>query len=124
MTLGQTIRNARQETGYSLREMARQICVTPPYASDFELGRRVPSEKVLRRISGLLSIDFDLLMQLAGRTGEDAERYLKENRLAGRLIREIAEERINEEGLAHLLEVVSQMDDRYKRKEPREATDE
>ena len=124
MTLGQTIRSARQESGYSLREMAKQICVTPPYASDFELGRRVPSEKVLRRISDLLSIDFDLLMQLAGRTGEDAEQYLKENRLAGRLVRAIADEQINGEGLAYLLAVVSQMDDRYKRKEPREPTDE
>ena len=124
MSLGQTIRSARQERGYSLRRMAREICVTPPYASDFELGRRVPSETVLRKISDLLSIDFDLLMQLAGRVGEDAERYLKENRLAGRLIRTIADERLNDEGLAYLLTVVSQMDDGYKQKEQKEATDE
>ena len=122
MSLGQIIRRARQGRGYSLRGMAREICVTPPYASDFELGRRVPSEKVLRRISELLNIDFDLLMQLAGRTGEDAERYLKGSRLAGRLVRAIAEERLNEEGLSYLLEVLSQMEDHYK--QPKEATDE
>ena len=122
MSLGRIIRSARQRRGYSLRGMAREICVTPPYASDFELGRRVPSEKVLRRISKLLNVDFDLMMQLAGRTGEDAERYLKENRLAGRLVRAIAGERITEEGLVYLLEVVSQMEDHYK--QPKEATDE
>ena len=52
-TLGQRIRELREEKDFSLRELAKKSGVTAPFLSDIELGRRYPSEKVLSAKSGL-----------------------------------------------------------------------
>ena len=87
-----------------LRALARELGIAASYLSDIENDRRVPSEAVLRDIARLLEVDFDLLMQQAGRLGEDAEHYLRGNRLAGRLFRRIAQSRLDQEALENLLE--------------------
>jgi transcriptional regulator with XRE-family HTH domain len=46
-TLGQRIRELREEKDLSLRELAKKIGVSAAFLSDVELGRRYPSEKVL-----------------------------------------------------------------------------
>ena len=104
MPLGDIINSARLKKGMGLRALARDIGIAASYLSDIENDRRVPSEAVLRDIARLLDLDFDLLMQQAGRLGEDAERYLRGNRLAGRLFRRIAESRLDQEALENLLE--------------------
>jgi|SRR5271157_5128505 len=88
-SLGETIRAARLATGRSLREVARTLQITPSYFSDIENDRRVPSEDVLQKFADLLHLDFDHLMAIAGRFGEDAERYLRRHPTAGVLFRKI-----------------------------------
>ena len=103
MPLGDIINSARLDKGIGLRALARKLSIAASYLSDIENDRRVPSEAVLRNMARSLDLDFDLLMQQAGRLGEDAEHYLRENRLAGRLFRRIAESRLDQEALESLL---------------------
>jgi transcriptional regulator with XRE-family HTH domain len=56
-TLGQRIRELRDKQDISLREFAKMIEVTPAHLSDIELGRRFPSEGLLKRIAAKLRID-------------------------------------------------------------------
>ena len=104
MSLGDIINSARLDKGIGLRSLARELDIAASYLSDIENDRRVPSEVVLRNMARLLDLDIDLLMQQAGRLGEDAEHYLRENRLAGRLFRRIAASRLDQEALENLLE--------------------
>ena len=115
-TCGELIREARQAQGYSVRFVAREVELAASYLSDIELGRRIPSEKVIHQLCSLLGMDFDVLMQKAGRMGEDTETYLKSSALVGRLLRQMAQEQVNEDGLRLLLNTVSKMNKRYKGK--------
>src|SRR5579875_3442536 len=89
-TLGEVIRDARVAAGVSLREFARSLGITPSYQSDIENDRRIPSEDVLKKIAGSLSLDFEELMALGGRFGENAERYLRRHPTAGALFRKLS----------------------------------
>ena len=111
MPLGDIINRARLEKRMSLRALARELAIAASYLSDIENDRRVPSEAVLRDIARLLDVDFDLLMQQAGRLGEDAQQYLRENRLAGRLFRRIAESQLDQEALENLLDEMKKEDE-------------
>ena len=102
-TLGEVIRNARLATERSLREFARALEITPSYQSDIENDRRVPSEEVLKKIAGLLNLDYEELMARAGRFGEDAERYLRRHPTAGALFRKLSETNAPEDVLRKML---------------------
>jgi transcriptional regulator with XRE-family HTH domain len=108
-TLGEVIHAARITSGRSLRELARDLSITASYLSDIENERRVPSEEVLRSIATLLSLDFDHLMALAGRFGDQADRYMKRHPAAGVLFRRISEKNLPDEDLRKLLEEVQDL---------------
>lgn len=90
-TLGDEIRSARLQKGLGLRELARSIDLTPSYLSDIENDRRVPSEEVLKTLAGALDLDFDRLMGLAGRFGDEAERLLRRTPASGVLFRRLSQ---------------------------------
>jgi transcriptional regulator with XRE-family HTH domain len=50
-TLGEFIRQKRDELDISLRELARRLQVSAPFISDVELGRRYPGEDLLAKIA-------------------------------------------------------------------------
>lgn len=102
-TLGDIVREARLATKQSLREVSKLLDITPSYMSDIENDRRTPSEEVLRNITKLLALDFDHLMALAGRFGDNADRYMKKQPVAGVLFRRISENNLQEEELRDLL---------------------
>ncbi|MNC96622.1 hypothetical protein D3C83_140400 [compost metagenome] len=52
---------------------------------------------------------FDELMALAGRVGDQAERYLKREPMVGVLFRRISEKRLDAEEIGKLLTSVEQM---------------
>jgi transcriptional regulator with XRE-family HTH domain len=91
-TLGDIIREARNNLDLSLRDLAKKLDVTPSYLSDIENNRRVPAEDVLRNIGRQLKLDFDELMARAGRFGDDAVRYMMRTPAAGILFRRLAEQ--------------------------------
>lgn len=108
-TLGDEIREARVQAGKRLRPFAEELQLAPSYLSDIENDRRVPSEEVMRKIADKLGLDFDHLMALAGRFGQEAERYLKKNPAAGVLFRRISQGNLREEQLQKLLEVTEEL---------------
>ena len=59
MTIGERIRQLREEKDISLRELAKTIGVSPAFLSDVELGRRNPSDKHLDAIARGLSTVLD-----------------------------------------------------------------
>lgn len=108
-SLGQQVRDARVAAGLSLRALARQLEVAPSYVNDIENDRRVPSEAVLRRIASELGLDADLLLAAAGRVGEGAREYIREQPAAGVLFRRLSDARLDEQGLKKLLEEAEKM---------------
>jgi transcriptional regulator with XRE-family HTH domain len=102
-TLGDIVREARLAKEQSLRQVSKLLEITPSYMSDIENDRRVPSEEVLRNITNLLDLDFDGLMALAGRFGDNADRYMKKQPVAGVLFRRISESNLQEDQLRDLL---------------------
>lgn len=76
MTLGQRIRELREEHDFSLRELAKKIGVTPPFLSDVELGKRYPSEKNLIKISKELNVSKEELSSYDNRPPVDDLRRL------------------------------------------------
>ena len=101
-TLGEILRQSRIKAAISLRSLASEMDITPSYLSDIENDRRVPSEDVLRRLSSRLNLDVDEVMALAGRFGEQAERYLKEQPAAIALFRKISEKNLSKEDLEQI----------------------
>ena len=110
MPLGDLINKSRVTKRLSLRGLAREVGIVPSYLADIENDRRTPSESVLRRISAILDLDFDDLMQQAGRLGEEAEHYLRQERLAGQLFRRVAETNLDQEALQELLNKLEQLE--------------
>jgi len=102
-TLGDRIRDARVALGFGVRGLAGQLGVSPSYISDIENDRRVPSEAVLRAIGERLDLDFDELMALAGRFGEDADRYMRRTPAAGALFRRLTEQKVPNEEIEELM---------------------
>lgn len=90
-SLGNVIYDARIAKDITLREAARQLEIAPSYLSDIENDRRVPADEVMQRIARLLGLEFDDLMARAGRVGEQAERFLRQQPAAGVLFRRLAE---------------------------------
>jgi len=113
-TLGEVLRDARVKAGLTLRVLAKKLDITASYISDIENDRRTPSEDVLQKLQKLaneLNLKFDELMSLAGRVGDQAERYnyMKKHPAAGVLFRRISDRRLPEEDLKKLLTQVDKM---------------
>jgi len=113
-TLGDVIHDARAKLKLSLRDVTKQLDITPSYLSDIENNRRVPSEEVLGKLAGLLRLDPDDLMARAGRFGEDAVRYMKRTPAAGVLFRRLAEGKASGETVEEILKYAGLKIDRKK----------
>lgn len=66
-TLGEHIRALREKKDISVRELARQLNVSAPFLSDVELGRRHPSDEIMRRLAGCLDTTVDELQKYDAR---------------------------------------------------------
>jgi len=108
-TLGDILREARLAKGRGLRELAKELEITPSYLSDIENDRRVPSEEVLRKLAALIALDVDHVLALAGRFGEAAERYMKRNPSVGVLFRRISDNKLKEDEIQKLVDQVDKL---------------
>ncbi|WP_427107971.1 helix-turn-helix domain-containing protein [Lysinibacillus xylanilyticus] len=82
MSLGKTIRTARNEAGLTMNELAEKTDLTQGYVSKIENDLKVPTKEVLQKISTILKIPFIDLMTKAG--------YIK---TFGQSVREFREEK-------------------------------
>ena len=62
-TLGQRIRESREELDLSLREFAKRLSCSPPFISDVEHGRRFPSGDMLLKMARVLKLDVEDLRE-------------------------------------------------------------
>jgi ribosome-binding protein aMBF1 (putative translation factor) len=60
-TLGETIRELREKTDFSLRELAKKLDVSAPFLSDVELGHRYPSDEVMAKLAKALRVPMEEL---------------------------------------------------------------
>ena len=61
MTLGQRLRELREERDLSLREFAKKLGCSAAFWSDVELGRRYAADQMLKDAARLLKVSFDEL---------------------------------------------------------------
>ena len=79
-TLGERIRERREELDLSLREFAKQVNCSPPFISDIEHGRRFPSEQVLEAMAQALRLKLAELQKLDPRPPmEELKRMAESN---------------------------------------------
>ena len=50
-----------------MRELAKIIGISPPFISDIELGRRFPSEEILKKLARALNVSLEDLKQYDNR---------------------------------------------------------
>jgi transcriptional regulator with XRE-family HTH domain len=118
--LGEQLRQARVAKDLTLRELAKRLGRAASYINDIEYNRRVPSEMVLRDICQVLELDFDAMLAAAGRLGEEAERFLKREPVAGVLFRRVQAEGFRERELRALLGEVDRLAQEKRSETPRE----
>jgi transcriptional regulator with XRE-family HTH domain len=79
-TLGEFLRSKRDELDISLRELARQLEITPPFLSDIELGKRYPSEPVMAKLANFFQMRIEDLKSFDHRESlSDLKRLLEQN---------------------------------------------
>ena len=54
--LGSTIREKRQNMGYTQKSFADEIMVTEVYMNNIETGKHIPSNKLLKQIADKLGL--------------------------------------------------------------------
>lgn len=65
--LGAVLRDVRTGRGLTLREVAERACVSMPYLSEVERGRKEPSSEVLAAVARALGLRLGDLLGLAWR---------------------------------------------------------
>ena len=76
---GVFIRRVREAKEIGLREMAKKIGVSPTYLSKVERDEfPPPAEDKVRKIAGILGLDPDELLALAGRVASDLTEIIRE----------------------------------------------
>jgi transcriptional regulator with XRE-family HTH domain len=104
-TLGQRIRELREEKDLSLREVAKKIEVSAAFLSDVELSRRCPSDKVLASIAQVLETSLEDLRSYDTRPLiKDIKRLTSVEPLYGLAFRKVVDRRISPEELMKFAE--------------------
>lgn len=84
LTLGDFIREERDNLDISLRELAGRLKISPPFLSDIELGRRFPSEDTLKAIAEQFKVSVEHLKQFDNRESlRDFKRLIESNHELG-----------------------------------------
>lgn len=111
-TLGQRIRELREERDISLREFARRLDgLSAAHVSDIELGRRFPSEDVLLRMAQVLSVNVAELRELDSRPPvEELRRRAEADPAYGIALRRMVERDVKPEDILKMLEKKSKED--------------
>lgn len=78
--IGDYLKSKRVELDLSIRGLGRQVNIDSTYISSLERNKHgyIPSNKVLRKLSGALNIDFTLLARLRRPLIEDRMRKYEE----------------------------------------------
>lgn len=91
-TVGQILRNKRQELGLLLRQVAAHVDIDQAILSKIERNERQPNKKMLEKLAEILQLDKDeLLVQFIS----DKIAYEIANEDCARKVLKVAEKKIN-----------------------------
>jgi transcriptional regulator with XRE-family HTH domain len=103
-TLGERIRELREEKDLSVREFAKRLKVSAPFWSDVELGRRHPSPEVLARAARLLDTTSAELKEYDARPPmQELKRIVASNPAMGFALRRFVNEEASPDDLLEFL---------------------
>jgi transcriptional regulator with XRE-family HTH domain len=103
-TLGERIRQLRDEADLSLRELAARAKISAPFLSDIELGRRFPSQETLAAIARELHADVEALQHYDHRPIiEEVRTRTSDDPAYGYMLRQLLDEYRTPEDLRKLL---------------------
>jgi transcriptional regulator with XRE-family HTH domain len=83
VNLGSHLRRARQRSGLTLREVARQLGVSASFVSQLENGKSQPSVVTLYSLTQLLGVSIDEMFELEGGPGEGAATIARDDSKRG-----------------------------------------
>lgn len=107
-TLGDRIRELREERDLTLRDVAAELDVSASFISDIELGRRDPSDERIRQLARILGTTQDELDQFSPRLPiREMRRSAREVPRYGYALRKMVGSRVNP---AEILEYVENRD--------------
>ena len=91
--MGQRLRELRERTGLSLREVAKAAKISAPFLSDVELGRRFPTNETLALIAQKLGASAnDLKKHDHGSALADLKRLAEGSPSLGAAVRALVDE--------------------------------
>lgn len=105
MTLGERIRELRQSADKSLRELAKEVEVSAAFLSDIELGKRYPSDDVLRKIAKRLGTSIEELSEYDSRPPlDEMKRKSFTSPVYGFALRKLVEDEVSGEELIKMID--------------------
>ena len=94
-SLGKALRRYRLEAGYTLRKFAELVGISAPYQSDIELGRRIPTDELLRKSATILRrkipVTYEELRDLSARLEPDVHDMVRQTPEVSQLLRQVRE---------------------------------
>ena len=103
-TLGDRIRELRDQGDLSVRELARRLDVSAAFLSDVELGRRHPSADVLARLAKCLDTTVADLDQYDARPPvQELKRLSASNPAMGFALRKVVDQEVSADELLAFL---------------------
>jgi transcriptional regulator with XRE-family HTH domain len=103
-TLGDRIRELREQQDVSVRELAKRLKVSAPFLSDIELGRRHPSDDVLDRLAKKLGTTTEDLKKYDARPPvKELKRIAASNPAMGFALRKMVDQGVSSEDLLEFL---------------------
>lgn len=112
LTLGQRLRELREQKDLSLRELAKKVeGSSAAHLSDIEFGRRFPSPELLTKLAHALDTTVEDLRQYDSRPPiEDFKRMSEANPAYGFALRKMVEKQISPEEIERLIADKSKRD--------------
>jgi transcriptional regulator with XRE-family HTH domain len=103
-TLGERVRELREHRDLSLRELAKRIGVSAPFLSDVELGRRHPSDDVLKSVASALGTTAEELNKFDSRAPlQELKRMAASDPAMGFALRRVVDQGITADELLDFL---------------------
>jgi len=79
MRFNSIIYEKRSRMGIGIRSLSRMLDISPTHLRRLETNQSKPSEELVKKISDVLNMDFDLLMISTNRIPSDIQEYLIRN---------------------------------------------
>lgn len=104
-TLGQHLRELRDQHDISLRELAQRLNISATFVSDIELGKRYPSDDVLTDMSKVFQVSLSELKSYDTRPPVDElKKIIAGNPAYAFAFRQVMEKRVTPEELLKLVD--------------------